>query len=166
LNVLTDSLDITSNLHKTYNNQAADDRFKDIIEIVLEKLLDIIRIPILNRIGLRYIDECPIPDPHTTEKFNEYYNSTFPLERFSIEDVVRMQSTSVVKRGEFFLRYVESIERKDDGIALVLDFDVHANNTKPEDCLDITDKLHEIISDEYDTTIKEPVKELMRRPRE
>lgn len=166
LNVLTDSLDITSNLHKTYNNEAADDRFKDIIEIVLSKMLDVVKIPILNRIGLRYIDECPIPETQTTSSFQEYYNSTFPLERFSIEDSIRMQSTSVVKKGEFFLRYVESLERKDDRLALTIDFDGYAVNAKPEDCLEITDKLHDIISEEYDTTIKEPVKELMRRPHE
>lgn len=60
LNILTDSLDITSEYHKTYNLEGAD-KFRDIIAYVLDIFFDIIPIPNIKRIGLRYIDECPVP---------------------------------------------------------------------------------------------------------
>ena len=37
LNVQSNSLDITSEFHKTYDSQASADRFRDIIEFVLER---------------------------------------------------------------------------------------------------------------------------------
>lgn len=60
LNVTSDSLDITSQHHKTYDLEGGD-KFRDIIRYVLDCFFQITKIPILSRIGLRYIDECPIP---------------------------------------------------------------------------------------------------------
>jgi len=60
LNVMNNSLDITSSYHKTYNLEGGE-KFRDIIELVLGKFFEVVSLPIVNRIGLRYVDECPIP---------------------------------------------------------------------------------------------------------
>ena len=52
LNVMGDSLDITSEFHKTYNNQASDNRFRDIIELVVNSFFEVMGVPTVKRIGL------------------------------------------------------------------------------------------------------------------
>lgn len=160
LNVSSDSLDIISQYHKTYNLEGAD-KFRDIIDFVLKQFFEIISIPIINRIGLRYIDECPIPSKDNST-FRSYYNTVFPLDRFNLADANEMDYKSIIKKGEYFLRYVESLKQIGDESKLILDFDGFAINVFSEDCLQVTDDLHKIISEEYEETIKEPVYEHMR----
>lgn len=161
LNVLSDSLDITSQYHKTYNLEGAD-KFRDIIEFVLKQFFETISIPIINRIGLRYIDECPIASKDN-QTFRSYYNTVFPLDRFNLADANEMDYKTIIKKDEYFLRYVESLKKIGDEYKLILDFDGFAENIASEDCLTIADKLHTIISEEYERTIKEPVYEYMQQ---
>lgn len=161
LNILTSSLDLTSNYHKTYNNKDATVRFRDIIQFVLENFLSIVKLPIIQRIGLRYIDECPVP-ARTTASFKEWYNTVFPFERFSIEETMETSYVTLVKRNGYFVRYLESFNAEQN--KYVLDFDSYAQNVKPEDLLGVTDKLHELISNEFEKTIKAPVIEYMKKP--
>lgn len=164
LSVLSNSLDITSNYHKTYEQEGGD-KFRDIIQFALSNFFEVVSIPIINRIGLRYVDECPIPQKDN-DTFKSYYNSVFPLDRFGLADANEMDFKAVVKRGDYFLRYVESLQKVKDEYRLILDFDGFAVNVAPRDYLEVTDKLHAIILDEYEKTIKEPVKEYMRKPKE
>lgn len=161
LNVLSNSLDITSQYHKTYNLEGSD-KFRDIIEFVLDHFLKITSIPIINRIGLRYIDECPIQSKDN-DTYRSYYDSAFPLDRFNLSDVTEMDFKTVIKRGEYYLRYIESFQKKGDEYKLILDFDGFAVDIPSKDYLRVTDDLHTIISDEYERTIKEPVYEYMRQ---
>jgi len=161
LNVLSDSLDITSNTHKTYNNPASDNKFRDFIEFILNNFLEITKIPLVTRIGLRYIDECPIPEKRN-DVFQDYYNSTFPLSRFKIEDATAMQFVTTVSKDGCLIRYAESLIQKGDKYILTLDFDASARDISTTNVLDTTDKLHDIISEEYEATIKEPVYKYMR----
>jgi uncharacterized protein (TIGR04255 family) len=163
LNVLTNSLDISSPFHKTYN-LGETDKFRDILKFVLDSFFEVAPIPIINRIGLRYIDECPIPVKNN-KTFREYYDSVFPLDRFNLADANEMEFRTVVKRNEYFLHYKESLKRNGDGNKLILDFDGFAENIEPKDYLKTTDALHKIISEEYKRTIKEPVYKLMRQKR-
>ena len=160
LNVLSDSLDITSNYHKTYN-LGDGDKFRDIISFVLENFLQVTGIPIFTRVGIRYIDECPLPMKNN-EVFKQYYNSVFPLKRFSIDEANEMNFKVLTQVEGYNLRYIESLQKIEEEYKLILDFDGFAENVKSEECLSITDKLHELISDEYEKTIKEPVKVFMR----
>jgi uncharacterized protein (TIGR04255 family) len=164
LNVLNDSLAITSQYHKTYNLEGAD-KFKDIIEFVLNRFFEVVSIPIIKRIGLRYIDECPIPSKDN-ESFRSWYNSVFPLDRFSLNDADEMFFRTKIKKGNYYLRYVEILKKDKGDYKLILDFDGFAENINPKDYLDVTDKLHKIILAEYEDKIKEPVYEYMRRPKE
>lgn len=161
LNVLSDSLDITSQYHKTYNIEG-NDKFRDIIEFVLDHFLKITSIPVINRIGLRYIDECPIPQKDN-DTYKSYYNSAFPLDRFNLSDVSEMDFKTVIKKGEYYLRYIESLKKTGDEYKLILDFDGFAVDIPSKNYLNVTDDLHAIISDEYERTIKSPVYEYMRQ---
>jgi len=161
LNVLSDSLDITSQYHKTYNLEGGH-KFRDIIRFVIERFYEVVSLPIINRIGLRYIDECPIPSKNNTV-FKSYYNSVFPLKRFKISDAKEMDFKTVVKKGGYYLRYVESLQQVGKDYKLILDFDGFAEDIAPDRYLTVTDDLHTIILDEYDKTIKEPVKNFMRK---
>jgi len=127
----------------------------------LDNFFKVVSIPLISRVGLRYIDECPIPSKDN-ETFRSYYNSVFPLDRFNLSDAIEMDFKTVIKKNDYYVRYIESLRKLDDKYILVLDFDGYADNIKPEDCLTTTDKLHELISSEFENAIKEPVKDYMR----
>lgn len=164
LNVLTDSLSIISRHHKTYTLEGAD-KFRDIIEFVLSRFFEVVSIPTIKRIGLRYIDVCPIPSKDN-ENFTSWYNSTFPLDKFNLADADEMLFKTKVKKGEYYLGYIETLIKDKEEYKLKLDFDGFAKNINPKDYLNIADKLHEIISAEYEHRIKEPVYEYMKKPKE
>jgi uncharacterized protein (TIGR04255 family) len=164
LNILSDSLDISSKFHKTYNNESSDNKFRDVINFVLTNFFEIIKIPTIKRIGLRYVDECPIPKKNT-ELFEKYYNTTFPLKRFKLEDSTAMQFSTVTKKGKHKLRFIEQLVRSSNKYKLILDFDSFSEDLKSEDCLKTTDTLHKIISKEYEKSLREPVFEHMRNKR-
>jgi len=161
LSITSNSLDILSEYHKTYNLDGAD-KFRDTIDFALKNFFAVMAIPLVNRIGLRYIDECPLPTKNN-ETFSSYYNSVFPIERFNIADSEETFFRTVTKRGEFNLIYMESLQKRNDKYVLILDFDGFAKNIKSEDCLTVTDKLHDIILKEFESTIKEPVYAFMRQ---
>lgn len=164
LNVLNDSLDITSEHHKTYNNEGAD-KFRDVIEFVLKNFFETTKIPIINRVGLRYIDECPIFSKD--DKFlMESYNSVFPYSKFNISDTDAMEFVIVTKRKDYKLRYLESFKKIGNEYKLILDFDGFAENIKSESALEVTDKLHEIINEEFQNSIREPIINYMRTKKE
>lgn len=164
LNILSGSLDISSKYHKTYN-LGVGDKFRDVIASVLGHFFEVVAIPIIDRVGLRYMDECPIGlDDNGT--FKKHYNSALPIDRFGLDRALDMQFVVTTKVGDYSLRYVEALRKRADKFILILDFDGFANNIEPKDCLDVTDKLHEMIAMEFEKTIKEPVKEYMRKGKE
>ena len=164
LDVLSDSLNISSRNHITYNLEGGD-KSRDIIKFVLDHFLEIVSIPIINRIGFRYIDECPIPSKDNAT-FNSYYKSVFPIKRFNIADVDEMDFKTVIKKGEYYLRYVESLQKVRDKYKLILDFDGFAKNIESKDYLAITDNLHAMIIEEFEKTIKKPVYQYMEQKKE
>lgn len=167
LSILNDSLDISSEFHKTYN-LGKENKFRDVIEFVLKHFLEIVSVPIINRIGLRYIDECPTISKNNDDFIN-YFNTTFPLKRFDIKNANDMQFKTVVKNDKYYLRYVETLkllEGDGEKCKLILDFDGFCNNIEPKNCMAVTDKLHDLISAEYEKTIKKPVYEYMKKPKE
>lgn len=161
LNVLGNSLNIVSQYHKTYNLDGGN-KFRDTIKLVLDTFFEVTSIPIINRIGLRYIDECPIPSKDNST-FMSYYDSAFPLERFNLADTREMNFSTVTKKGKYYLMYAEYIQQKENEYELILDFDGFAENIESKDYLTVTDDLHTIISDEYERTIKSPVYGHMRQ---
>jgi uncharacterized protein (TIGR04255 family) len=165
LNVLPGSLDLTSQVHKTYNNPDGDIRFRDAIQLAVDNLLEVTRIPKLLRVGLRYIDECPVPDGGQAA-FRDYYKTTFPLDRFGLEDAIEMQLIARVRRRGHFLTFREALKGGNGKANLTLDFDAYAENVKAAEYLAVSDQLHEIVSAEFEASIKEPVYVYMRRQEE
>ena len=163
LNITNQSLDLVSEYHKTYNNSSKDENFRDTIDSVVKAFLETMGLPIINRIGIRYIDHCPIPSKETQE-FNEWYNSILPLGRFPLTKAIGMDSACVIREDGINIRYSESFQQSEENEnILILDFDAFAMDILSNEFLEITDKLHRRISDEYNLTIKKPVREFMRR---
>lgn len=163
VNVLNNSLSIHSTQHKTYSNQASDEKFRDLIEYVVTSFLEVIAIPIITRIGLRYIDECPIVKKDN-KTFQEWYKTTFPLERFNLSDATEMNFRATVKKDKYFVRYIEALKAKNEVYTLSFDFDAFAEEIEPQNYLTVTDGLHTLISGEYEASIKDPVYKFMRQP--
>lgn len=162
LNVLSDSLDITSQYHKTYDNAAAENKFRDVIALVLEKFFSVMKLPVISRVGLRYIDECPLP-VKDTQTYLSYYNTAFNTAKYPLEEATEMDYKTVVSRGSYSLRYIESLQKRGENYFVVLDFDAFSLNVKPSDCLQVTDALHTTLIEEFIRTIKAPVIEFMRK---
>jgi uncharacterized protein (TIGR04255 family) len=165
VNMQSNSVVIQSDFHKTYNNPKNAQRFRDSIQFVMDAFIELTRIPLLTRIGLRYIDECPIPEKNN-ETFSTYYNSVFPLARFNLTDATEMDFKTVVKKGDSFVRYVESLQRSEgDTYKLILDFDGFQERVSADQYLIVTDHLHDLISAEFEASIKNPVYDFMRQPK-
>lgn len=161
LTVTSDSLDITSEYHKTYN-LGDTDKFRDIIEKAVGSFLSVVKIPLIKRIGFRYIDECPLPKKDN-ETFQAYYDNIFPLERFRLQDSEEMFFRTRVKRDGYYLIYMATVTTDKDNSKLILDFDGFATDIDSQKYLEVTDKLHDLITKEYEQTIKEPVLQFMRK---
>lgn len=161
LNITSNSLDITSSLHKSYN-KGEEDNFRDVIEQVVSVFLKHINIPLMNRIGFRYIDICPLPS-RDNNTFNSLYNSCLPIDRFPIENTTEMDFKTVVNHGDYKLRYAESLVQDEKGkTKLILDFDGFSEDIISEDYIKVTDDLHDIICNQFFETIKAPIVEYMR----
>jgi uncharacterized protein (TIGR04255 family) len=165
LNITNESLDISSTHHKTYMLEKGGDKFRDIIKLVVASFLEVTKIPVISRVGLRYIDECPVPSKEN-EAFRAYYNSAFPLERFDLKEVSEMDVKAVAKKGPYDLRYIESLRKVEEGYKLIMDFDGYSGKIDAKEYLTTTDKLHKIISDEFERSIKKPLIQFMRGKKE
>jgi len=162
LNITNNSLTIISKVHKSYN-QGDGEKFRDIIEYVISPFITTINPPLINRLGLRYTDYCPIFEKNN-KSFKEYYNTLFPLNKFKIEDSEEILFRGVTKRKKFNLIYMEQLLKAEEKKwEHIMDFDAFALNLKPSELVSVTDKLHDIISQEYNDRITEKFKEYMRR---
>jgi len=163
LGITTNNLSIVSKHYKTYNLDGGE-KFRDIINSIVTKFNDVMNLSTFSKIGLRYIDECPVP-AMDNEKFKEYYNSTFDLERFPLKDCTETFSRTVTKRGKHNLIYMEALQKnkEKDNFIFYMDFDSFASNVPANNFLTVTDELHNIISTEYERTIREPVYEYMKK---
>jgi len=164
LHVKTNSLDLSSTLHKTYNNPKETNRFRDMIKNAVDAFLEVAPIPIISRIGLRYIDNCPVPAQDNVA-YREYYNTCLPLDRFALADAEDMSYSVRVRRGKHFVRFVEAFQKADGKPQLMFDFDGYALNIDSATYLAVTDELHNLVVAEYEACLKPPVFEYMRKPR-
>ena len=160
LSVQTSSLDIVSTSHKSYA-MGEGEKFRDIIILSLDPFFQLVHIPIISRIGLRYINICPITEKNNTS-FSRYYNTTFPLNRFPIDTADNMDFRTTVKKGEHYLTYRETLKMADNKFILELDFDGFAFNAKPDKYLSVTDELHTLILAEFEATANNALIEYMR----
>jgi len=165
LNITSESLDISSTHHKTYMLEGGGDKFRDTIQQVVDNFLEVTKIPIITRVGLRYIDECPIPTKEN-DAFKGYYNSAFPLDRFDLKESSEMDVKVVTNKGPYELRYIESLKKVEEAYKLIMDFDGYSGKIEAKEYLPTTDKLHGIISNEFERSIKKPLIDFMRAKQE
>jgi len=161
LEVASNSLSVHSSEHKSYNNPKVGLRFRDCVRHATEAFFALVPVPRLTRVGLRYIDDCPVPSLDDGQ-FREWYNTTFPLDRFCLGGAREMMFHTTVARGDYGLRFTESLVH-DDPPKLRLDFDAFATDIPAGECLDVTDRLHELLTDEWKRSIKGPVYDYMRK---
>lgn len=164
LSIQPNSLDILSESHKTYSLGDDDSKkFRHSIEYAVNAFLDVIRLPTINRIGLRYIDYCPLPSKDNVT-LKKWYNSTFPLKRFNIADASTMVFQTVIKKGKYNLRYAEALQQIEGEDKLILDFDGFSTDLQNiSDYLIITDELHVLIKEAYKETVKAPLYKYMEQ---
>ena len=164
LHVKSDSMDLSSTLHKTYNNQDHPIRFRDSIKKAVDALLEVVKIPIFSRVGLRYVDDCPVPALDNAA-YREHYNTTLALDRFKLPEAEEITHTALVHRGIRTIRVREHLRIKGGVPQLTLDFDAYSAAIDSGECLAVTDELHDLVSAEYEQSLRGPVFEIMRKPK-
>lgn len=161
LNIFTNKIGILSKVHTSYNLGKKGENFRDVIEYVLENFFDLIPIKTVSRVGLRYLDVGPLPDKNN-DVLQEYYNTTFPINRFDLENVITYEYGQVSKIDDVNYIYKESLIEENDEYKIRLDYDTFIENVKVVDILKETDRLHDVHKKEWHNTLKEPVYKYMR----
>ena len=163
LEISTRNLVLSSEQHRSYHH-GEENAFRGIIDRVVRRFFDMVQIPVALRVGLRYINECPIFNK-STARFIECYNSILPLNRFGLERVLNMDCGVVANTHKCQIRHIESLRLNPNDDKLVLDLDASAENVPSENVMLCTDDLHEAISAEFKETVKEPILQFMRQPK-
>ena len=160
LSITSNCLTIVSKLHKTYSNEGSEHRFREIIEYILGVFGKHVKLPAINRVGLRYTDVCPLPEK-TTAKYAEYFNSALSFNNNSIECINEMHIYIVKDIEDCKIIYQEKYMPQIYPDEVILDFDGFKQDVVFDNCMAVVDKLHLIISDEYEKSIKEPIYRFM-----
>lgn len=155
-----DRLSIISNEYKSYN-QPGDMKFRDIISKVISKFTKKIPVKKFTRIGLRYIDHCPLEEK-TTSYFANYYLPIFDMDNYKIEDLIESHSTVRVKRDRFGLLFQCGINKVGNDYKYIMDFDGYALNVDVSNYLSVTDDLHIMLDNEFNSCTTEKFKQYMR----
>ncbi len=155
LQISSNNFSIQSTMHKTYNSKNSDIKFRDTIKLCLDVFGKYTKLPFIKRVGLRYSDKCPLIK-NTSKDYEESFESSFSLSKISIENTESAYNKVVKKIGKYGVVCQESYNAKEPNW-VKLDFDGFANEVKYEDCLLVTDEIHDIISEEYFNTIKKPI---------
>lgn len=165
LNISSDSLEIQSKKHKTYNNAAGEVKFRETINFLVGELLKLIPLISFTRMGLRYVDDCPLPQPLNTGTFAEYYNSFINVSKIvNFDDVDVIDVTTLQRRNGINLRYRETLVRKpveERNLRYTMDFDGQMNDIPASSYLDKLDLIHTEIADLFESVIKQPVINIM-----
>ena len=161
ISLASNSMVISSDRHMTYK-MGGSDRFRDVIELACTSFLCVTNVPLLARVGLRYVNACPLPE-RSTAALTSYLDTALPMSKFPLESASGMQFVAVVKRGSADLRYVESIREEAGSTFVDLDFDASEENVEAEQLLPKADALHDVISSEFDRVARPLLKQFMRQ---
>jgi uncharacterized protein (TIGR04255 family) len=160
LEISTRNLVLVSPKHTSYHE--GEKSFRSIVEKTLSEFFNLTQLPIVMRVGLRYSNECPLFN-RTTETFNKCYDSILPVNRFGLENLNQADCVAVAKSGDMQIQRMESLRFKTpSGDILVLDLDASAENIVSDKVVATTDKLHDLVANEFRDAVKEPVLEYMR----
>jgi uncharacterized protein (TIGR04255 family) len=162
LQVRNDSVTLSSEHHSSYASGELGQQFREVIHFAITQFLDTVQVPVLTRIGLRYVDYCPVTSMRNTS-FNRFYNSCLPVKRFPLDSMSSAAVTVITSLADGFgLIYKEQLVVEDR--RLIVDIDAYHETSVPADYLTIADQLHQLTSNEFWRTAKEPLKNYMRKP--
>jgi uncharacterized protein (TIGR04255 family) len=159
--VRQNSMIISSTEFKSYDSYPTN-KFRDIISQTISKFRKHVPIKNFNRIGLRYIDRCPI-DELTNEYFCKFYKPIIDINKYQIEDLIDNLTQIRMRKPPYYLLLQTGIKQIGEKYQYFMDFDGYAQNVDPKDVMDVSDALHAIIHDEFYTNITEDFKNYMRR---
>jgi uncharacterized protein (TIGR04255 family) len=161
LRLATNSISLTSTAHKTYNHDGGGKKFRELIDFTSSRILGVVRVPFFERVGLRYIDECPFqPD---NGAFRRWYDVELPIDRYPLPTVEEMYSATRSKIGESFLFRQVAIRRTAAGDTFTLDYDAYRMAVSTSNLLATTDELHDVIIRQYGNDITADFLEYMRQ---
>src|ERR1700683_4719515 len=161
LEISTRNLVLVSEKHSSYHH--GEQSFRSLVEKTVSEFFNLIQLPIVQRAGLRYVNECPLFDK-TTKTFKDCYNSILPVDRFGLENLSQADCVAVVKSGDMQIQHLESLRfATPNGDVLALDLDASAQNIASDNLIVTTDKLHDLIAAEFVSVIKDPIVDYMRR---
>ena len=83
IEIKLNSLTIVSERHKAYRHDEGG--FRETIETAVGAFRHHVRIPIVERVGFRYVNECPFPEL-SNESFRKYFSSCLPIDRFGVAE--------------------------------------------------------------------------------
>jgi uncharacterized protein (TIGR04255 family) len=158
--VKLDSLLITSGEYNSYDH-ASGMKFKDVINKIVTEFLQRFPIKKIVRIGLRYIDHCPL-DEKTNQYFTKYYVPKFDIEQYKIDDLIENHIVMRTRRGEHNLLFQCRIAKIENSYKYIMDFDGYAENVDSAKFLSVTDALRELDRSEFLSSITEEFKQYMR----
>jgi uncharacterized protein (TIGR04255 family) len=160
LEISTRNLVLGSERHTSYRE--GDSPFRAVVDKNVSGFLKLIQLPVVQRVGLRYINEGPIFD-RTTARFKDCYNSILPVDRFGLENLIRTDCVAVAKSGEMVVQHIESLRLgQPAGDKIILDLDAAAENVPTENLMATADKAHELIAGEFHKFVKDPISQYMR----
>jgi len=160
LEVTVRSLVLVSEKHMSYNE--GENSFRSILQKTVSEFLGLIRLPVVQRVGLRYVNHCPLLDK-TTKTFKDCYNSILPVDRFGLENLVQTNCVAVVNSENMRIQHVELLPfATPAGDVMVLDLDASTENVPSDQVVATADKLHNLIAGEFRNVIKDPIVEYMR----
>lgn len=121
------------------------------------------KVPIKNfsRVGIRYIDYCPLEE-RNNEYFETFYIPVININKYKIEDIVENHVLIRTKRGNYYLLFQCGIRQFEGKYQYYLDYDGYANDIGTDNFIVVTDDLQKMIKKEYYSNITEKFKQYMR----
>lgn len=158
--VKLDRLSISSSEYNSYDHPSGK-KFRDVINKIVTEFLQIFPIKKFTRIGLRYIDHCPL-DEKSNEYFTNYYVPVFDVNKYKIDDMIENHIVMRMTKGDYNLLFQCKIAKINEFYKYILDFDSYAINIDSTDFLTVTDDLRRLDRSEFLSNITENFRIYMR----
>lgn len=156
-----DRLNISSQEYISYNNPEVDNKFRDLIDKIVQSFLKVVPMKKFSRIAIRYIDRCPLEE-QTNKYFENYYNPVINIDKYNVENIQESGVLIRTKMDDYFLLFQCGIKQVEDKYYYFLDYDGYARDIDVKKYLAVTDKLQKAIKKEYLNHITEEFKKYMR----
>jgi len=164
ITIHSNKLNIISNEYKSYNHPL-EKNFRDIIEKTVALFIKYVPIKNFTRLGIRYIDYCPL-EQLENEYFKNFYTPIFDIDRYTLEDILENKMLFRVRKNDYQLLFQSAIREIDNSYKYIMDFDGYAINVEASNFIKVTDNLKYLIKKEFLSNITENFKEYMGRTNE